>query len=154
MSCSRNKNNNGRNMHSWMKLRPYKLKIHPNSWHKANMVSNFFDCMQGIQQHACHCAHTCNPTHSTHLPRQRQKQVQLKLNMYFDKLMCMTTSKKLKIRTDTMHQCVSGSTTPKKTMHILANKLDEGAEPMQRLQQRKEFTSTRCHHEVHAHHHR
>ena len=39
-------------------------------------------------------------------------------------------------------------------MHMLADELDEGAKPMHRLQWRQEFTSTRCHHEVHAHHHR
>ena len=33
------------------------------------MVRSVVDRMQGIQQHACHCAYACNPTHS---PRQRQ----------------------------------------------------------------------------------
>ncbi len=73
MSCNRNRKNNGCNMHSRMKLHQYKLRIHPNSWHKENMVSSFIDRMQGIQQHACRRAHTCNPTHSTHSPRRRQE---------------------------------------------------------------------------------
>lgn len=73
MSCSMNRNNSGRNMHSQMKLCPYKLKIHPNSWHEVDMVRSFVDCMQEIQHHACHCAHACNPTHSTHSPRRRQE---------------------------------------------------------------------------------
>jgi len=66
-------NNSWRNMHSQMKLRLYKLRIHPSSWHKADMVSSVVDHMQGIQQHACHWAHACNPTHSTHSPRRRQE---------------------------------------------------------------------------------
>jgi len=37
------------------------------------MVSSVVDCMQGIQQHAFHCAHTCDPTHSTHSPRRWQE---------------------------------------------------------------------------------
>ena len=57
MSCSRNKNNNERNMHSQMKLCSYKLNIHPSNWHIENMVSNVVDRMQGIQQHASVC--TC-----------------------------------------------------------------------------------------------
>ena len=60
-------------MHSLMKLHPYKFRIHPNSWHRANMVSNIVDRMQGIQQHAFHWEHTCNPTHSTHSERRRQE---------------------------------------------------------------------------------
>ena len=47
----------------------------------------------------------------------------------------------------------SSETVPKKTMRMLADKLDEGAEPMHWLQRRQEFASSRCHHEVHAHHH-
>ena len=73
MSCSRNRNNRGHNMHSRMKLHPYKLKIHPNKWHGVDMVSSVVDHKQGIHHHACHWVHACNPTHSTHSPRQRQE---------------------------------------------------------------------------------
>ena len=82
-----------------------------------------------------------------------KRQVQLGPNMYFSKLMRMTTNTHLKIGTSTMHQCVVGSTVPKKTMRMLADELDEGAEPMHRLRRRQEFASARCHYEVHAHHH-
>ena len=40
------------------------------------------------------------------------------------------SSTHLKISTDTMHLCVSNSTIPKNTMHMLTNKLDGGAIPM------------------------
>ena len=50
--------------------------------------------------------------------------------MYFGKLMCMTTSTHLKINMGTMHQFVSSSAAPKKTMCMLADELDEGAKPM------------------------
>jgi len=42
----------------------------------------------------------------------------------------MTTNTHWKINTDSMHQCVSGSFTPKKTIHMLADELDGGAIPM------------------------
>ena len=71
--------------------------------------------------------HAIQPIQHTH-QGEHKKQVQLELNMYFDKLMCMTTITHLKISTDNMHQCVSNSTVPKKIMRILADKLDEGAE--------------------------
>ena len=38
-----------------------------------------------------------------------------------------------------------------KTMHMLADELDEGAKPMHQLKWRQEFASARYHHEVHAH---
>ena len=103
--------------------------------------------------HVIMCMHAIQPIQHTHQGKYKKK-VQLGLKMYFDKLMCMTTNTHLKINTDTMHQCVSGSTVPKKTMHMLADELDEGAEPMHQLQRKQDFTSARCHHEVHAHHHR
>jgi len=37
------------------------------------MVSSVVDHMQGIEQHACHCEHACDPTHSAHSPRRRQE---------------------------------------------------------------------------------
>jgi hypothetical protein len=101
--------------------------------------------------HVIVCMHAIQPIQHTHQGEDK-KQVQLELNMYFDKLMCITHTH-LKISTDTMHQCVSGSAAPKKTMCMLADELDEGAEPMHRMQWRQEFASARCHHEVHAHHH-
>ena len=96
--------------------------------------------------------HATQPIQHTH-QGEDNKQVQLELNMYFGKLMHMTTSTHLKIIMDTMDQYVSSSTVPKKTMRMLADELDEGAKPMHRLQQRKEFAPARCHHKVHAHHH-
>lgn len=122
MSSSRNKNNSGWNKHSQMKLLQYKLRIHPSSWNRANMVSSIVDRMKRIQHHACFWAHAYNPTHSTHSPRQRQEASPT-----------MDERAHLKISTDTLHQCVSSSTVPKKTMRMLADDLDEGAEPMHRL---------------------
>ena len=69
------------------------------------------------------------PIQHTHQGEDK-KQVQLGLNMYFGMLMHVATSTHLKINTNTMHQCVSGLTIPKKTMPMLANELDEGVEPM------------------------
>ena len=102
--------------------------------------------------HVVERLHAIQPIQHTHQVEDK-KQVQLGLNMYFGKLMHMSTSTHLKINTDTINQCVVGSTTPKKTMHMLVDELDEGVEPMPRLQQRQEFALARCHHEVHAHHH-
>ena len=73
--------------------------------------------------------HASPPIWHTHQGEDK-KQVQLELNMYFGKLMCMTTSTHLKISKDTMHQCVSSSASPKKTMFMIADDLDEGDEPM------------------------
>ena len=103
--------------------------------------------------HVIVCTHEILPIQHTHQGKDK-KQVQLELSMYFDKLMRMTTSTHLKINMDTMHQCVVGSAAPKKTMHMLADELDEGAIAMQMRQRRQESVSTRCHHGVHAHHHR
>ena len=99
------------------------------------------------------CTHAIQPIQHTHQGEDK-KQVQLELNMYFGKLMCMTTNTHLKISMDTMYQCVAGSTTPKKTMRMLADELNEGVESKHQLQWMQEFTSTRCQHEVHTHHHR
>lgn len=76
--------------------------------------------------------HAIQPIQHTHQGEDK-KQVQLELNMYFDKLMRMTASPHLKISTDIMHQCVSSPTTPKKTMHMLADELDEEDKPMHQL---------------------
>lgn len=56
------------------------------------------------------------PIQCTHQGEDK-KQVQLGLNMYFSKLMHMTTSAHLKISMDIMHQCVFGSTVLKKTCY-------------------------------------
>ena len=96
--------------------------------------------------------HEIPPIWHTHRGEDK-KQVRLELNMYFDKLMHMVTNTHLEINIDIMHQCVVSSTVPKKTMHMLEDELDEWAEPMHWLQQRQEFASERCHHEVHAHPH-
>ena len=96
--------------------------------------------------------HAIQPIQRTHQGEDK-KQIQLELNMYFGMLMHMNTSTHLKISMDIMHQCVVGSAPPKKTMHMLADELDEGAEPIHRLQQRQGFALRRCHHGVHAHHH-
>ena len=102
--------------------------------------------------HGIECTHAIQPIQHTHQGEDK-KQVQLDPNGYFSKLMCMTTNTHLKISMDTMHQGVADSATPKKTMHMLTDELDEGVEPMHRLQRKQEFASTRCHHEVHSHHH-
>lgn len=78
------------------------------------------------------CTHGIQPIQHTHQGKD-EKQVQPGLNMYFGKLMCMTTSTHLKINMFTMHQCVSDSTIPKETMHMLADELDEGVKPMHQL---------------------
>ena len=85
--------------------------------------------------HVVECTHAIQPIQRTHQGEEK-KQGQLGLNMHCDKLMGMTTSTHLNISTGTMHQCVFGSTVPKKTMCMLANELDEGFEPMHQLQQR------------------
>ena len=79
--------------------------------------------------HVVEHMHAIQPIQHTHQGEDK-KQVQLGLDMHFVKLMCMTTNTHFKIRMDTMHQCVSGSAVPKKTMHMLADELDEGVEPM------------------------
>lgn len=96
--------------------------------------------------------HVIQPIEHTHQGKDK-KQVQQGLNMYFGKLMCMITNTHLKISMDTLHQCVSNLAAPKKTMRMIVDELDEGAEPMHRLQWRQEFYLARCHHEVHAQHH-
>ena len=96
--------------------------------------------------------HAIQPIQHTHQGEDKKK-FQLELNMYFGKLMRLTTNTHLKIIKDTMHQCVVVSVAPMKTMFFLVDELDEGATPMHQLQQRKGFASARFHHEVHAHHH-
>jgi len=76
--------------------------------------------------------HVIQPIQQTHQGEDKKK-VQLELNMYFGKLMCMTTNTHLKISMDTMHQCVFSSAAPKKTMHMLVDELDEGSKPMHQL---------------------
>jgi len=79
--------------------------------------------------HVIEHAHEIQPIQ--HTPQgEDKKKVQLELNMYFGKLMHMTTNTHLKFSMDTMHQCVAGLATPKKTTRMLAYKLDEGVEPM------------------------
>lgn len=73
--------------------------------------------------------HATQPIQHTHQGKDK-KQVQLALNMYFDKWMWMTTSTHSNISMETMHQSVASSATPKKTIHMLVEELDEGAEPI------------------------
>ena len=73
--------------------------------------------------------HAIQPIQHTHQGEDK-KQVQLEMNMYFSKLMRMTTSTHLKSSTDTMHQCVARSAAPKKTMRMLEDELDKGVKPM------------------------
>ena len=80
--------------------------------------------------HVIVCAHVIQSIQKTHQGEDK-KQVQLEPNGYFNKLMHMTTNTHLNISTDTMHQCDTSSTAPKNTMHMLANDLDEWAEPME-----------------------
>ena len=79
--------------------------------------------------HVVECMYEIQPIQHTHQGEDK-KQVQLGLNMYFGKLMRMTTSTHLKINTDTMHQCIAVLAAPKKTMHMLADELDGGSIPM------------------------
>ena len=76
--------------------------------------------------HVVDRTHAIQPIQHTHQGEEKKK-IQLGLNMYFDKLMCMTTSTHLKISMDTIHECVVDSIIPKNTMHTLAEELDEGA---------------------------
>ena len=73
--------------------------------------------------------HALQPIQHTHQGKDK-KQVQLEQNMYFGKLMCTTINTQLNINTEIMHQCVVGLAASKKTMRMLADELDEGAEPM------------------------
>jgi len=77
--------------------------------------------------HVIVCVFAIQPIQHTHQGEDKN-QVQLELNMYFGKLIRMTTSTHLKINMETMHQCVSDSVAPKKTTHMLANELDERGE--------------------------
>lgn len=79
------------------------------------------------------CTHAIQPIQHIHQGEDK-KQVSQERNMYFGKLMHITINTHLKINIDTMHHCVAGSATPKKTMHMLVDGLDEGVEPMHRLQ--------------------
>ncbi len=88
--------------------------------------------------HVIERAHAIQLIQRTHQGEDK-KQVQLELNMHFGKLMRMTTNTHLKINTNTMHQCVASSTVPKKTVHMSAGDLDEGVEPMHRLQWRQVY---------------
>ena len=64
--------------------------------------------------------HATQPIQHTHQGEDK-KQVQMELNMYFGKLMCMTTNTPLNINTNTMNKCVSSSGVPKKTMQMLVD---------------------------------
>ena len=70
--------------------------------------------------------HEIPPIWHTHRGKDK-KQVQLDLNMYFNKLMRTTTSTCLEINADTMHQHVVGPVVTKNTMHMLLDELDGGA---------------------------
>ena len=85
--------------------------------------------------HVIICMHVIQLIQHTHQDKDK-KQVQLGLNMYFGKLMHMTTNTYLNTKMDSMHQFVSSSTIPRNTMSMLANELDKGAEPMHQLQRR------------------
>ena len=70
--------------------------------------------------------HATPPIWHTHWGEEK-KQVQLELNMYFDKLMCTNMDTYLEINADTMHQHVTGPVAPKTAMHMLSDELDWGA---------------------------
>ena len=70
--------------------------------------------------------HAILPIWHTHRGKDK-KQVQLALNMYFDKLMWMVTSTHFEISIDTMHEYVTGTATLKKMMRMLSDELDRGA---------------------------
>ena len=109
-------------------------------------------CKGSNNMHVVECMHAIQPIQHTHQGEDK-KQVQLGLNVHFGKLMHMTTRAHLKINTDTMHQCVTSSTTPKKSMCMPADELDGGATQCTRMQWRQEFALARCHHGARAHHH-
>lgn len=70
--------------------------------------------------------HVIPPIWHTHQSKDKKK-VWLKLNMYFDKLMCMVTNTYLEISIDTMHEYVACPTALKTVMCILSNELDKGS---------------------------
>ena len=68
--------------------------------------------------------HAIPPIWHTHQGKDK-KQVQLELNMYSDKLMCMVTNTCLEISAYTMHQHFVSSVVT--TMSMLSDELDRGA---------------------------
>ena len=76
--------------------------------------------------HVIVCTHVIPPVWHTHQGKDK-KQVQLELNMYFDKLMLMATNTCLESSVDTMHQHVVSQVAPRMTMCMLSDKLDGGA---------------------------
>ena len=141
MNCNRNRKTSGCNMHSWMKLCQYKLRIHPSSWHRANMVRSVVDRMQRIKKHACHWAHASNPTHSTQSPRQRQEASPIGAEHALQKFDAHNHQHTLE---DRHGYYASVCFQSNHTMRMLVDDLDEGAEPMHRLQWRQEFASEIC----------
>lgn len=114
-------------MHRLMKLCPYRLWTHLAVGMEQTGWAMMSITCKGIEEHVCHYAHTCDPTHlHTHQGKDKKK-VWLKLKMHFNKSMCMITGTHLKINTDTMHQYVSGLAALKTMMHILSNELDRGS---------------------------
>ena len=74
VSCSRNRNNSGRNMHSRMKLCLYKLRIHPSSWQGVDMVRNVVDqCKRFRSMHAIMHKHAPNPFNTLTKVKTRSK---------------------------------------------------------------------------------
>ena len=69
--------------------------------------------------------HAIPPIWHTHWGKDK-KQVQLELNMYFDKLMHTTTNTCLERSLDTMHRHVVSPVAPRKTMCMLSDELYRG----------------------------
>jgi len=68
------------------------------------------------------------PSIGTLTQAKTKAQVQLELDSYFDKLMCIATSSDLAISADIMQNYVIGLTTLKTMMCMLSNELDKGAQ--------------------------
>jgi len=70
--------------------------------------------------------HAITPIWHTHWGEDKN-QVQLELNMYFDKLMHMAMSTCLESSIDTMHQNIVDLVIPRTTMHMLVDELGREA---------------------------
>ena len=73
------------------------------------------------------CTHAI-PSIGTLTDTKTKAQVRLELDLYFDELMCITTSPYLVISANTMHQYVAGLAALKEMMHMLSDELDRGAQ--------------------------
>ena len=73
------------------------------------------------------CAHAI-PSIGTLRKVKTKAHVRLKLESYFDELMCIATNPEFPISADIMHKYVVILAVLKTTMHMLSNELDKGAQ--------------------------